>query len=80
MLKKMQFFLMSKVLPPFLYIFLLLLRLTLRVEYINKSPLDDASSKGSGFIVCFWHSKTPHDALREKMGPHKGPHQPPQRW
>jgi lysophospholipid acyltransferase (LPLAT)-like uncharacterized protein len=71
MLKKMQFFLMSKVLPPFLYIFLLLLRLTLRVEYINKSPLDDASSKGSGFIVCFWHSRLLMMPFAKKWDPIK---------
>lgn len=48
---------MSKILPPFLYIFLLLLRFTLRVDYINESPLDEGSSKGSASIVCFWHSR-----------------------
>ena len=48
---------MSKVLPPFLYMFLMILRLTLRVENINKSPLDNPLSKGSGFIVCFWHAR-----------------------
>jgi lysophospholipid acyltransferase (LPLAT)-like uncharacterized protein len=62
---------MSKVLPPFLYIFLLLLRLTLRVEYINKSPLDNASSKGSGSIVCFWHSRLLMMPFAKKWDPIK---------
>jgi lysophospholipid acyltransferase (LPLAT)-like uncharacterized protein len=71
MLKRIQFFLMSTVLPPFLYIFLLLLRLTLRVKYANKSPLDDASSKGSGFIVCFWHARLLMMPFAKKWGPTK---------
>ena len=71
MRKKIQFFLMSKVLPPFLYIFLMLLRLTLRVENINKSPLDDTSSKGSGFIVCFWHARLLMMPFAKKWGPIK---------
>jgi lysophospholipid acyltransferase (LPLAT)-like uncharacterized protein len=71
MLKKIQFFLMSKVLPPFLYIFLILLRLTLRVEYANKSPLDEVSSKGSGFIVCFWHARLLMMPFAKKWDPIK---------
>lgn len=62
---------MSKALPPFLYIFLLLLRLTLRVENANNSPLDDASSKDSGFIVCFWHSRLLMMPFAKKWGPIK---------
>jgi lysophospholipid acyltransferase (LPLAT)-like uncharacterized protein len=62
---------MSKVLPPFLYIFLLFLRLTLRVEYANRSPLDDASSKGSGSIVCFWHARLLMMPFAKKWGPIK---------
>jgi lysophospholipid acyltransferase (LPLAT)-like uncharacterized protein len=69
--KKIQFFLMSKVLPPFLYMFLVFLRFTLRVEYANRSPLDDASSKGSGFIVCFWHSRLLMMPFAKKWGPIK---------
>jgi len=71
MLKKMQFFLMSKILPPFLYVFLVLLRLTLRVQYINKSPLDEASSHRSGFIVCFWHARLLMMPFAKKWGPIK---------
>lgn len=71
MRKKIQFFLMSKVLPPFLYIFLMLLRLTLRVEYINKSPLDEPSSKGSGFVVCFWHARLLMMPFAKKWAPIK---------
>jgi lysophospholipid acyltransferase (LPLAT)-like uncharacterized protein len=70
--KKIQFFLMSKVLPSFLYIFLVFLRFTLRVEYANRSPLDNASSsKDSGFIVCFWHSRLLMMPFAKKWGPIK---------
>jgi lysophospholipid acyltransferase (LPLAT)-like uncharacterized protein len=62
---------MSKVLPPFLYIFLLLLRFTLRVEYINKSPLDEDSSRGSASIVCFWHARLLMMPFAKKWDPIK---------
>jgi lysophospholipid acyltransferase (LPLAT)-like uncharacterized protein len=62
---------MSNILPPFLYIFLQLLRFTLRVEYINRSPLDDASLKGTGSIVCFWHSRLLMMPFAKKWDPIK---------
>jgi lysophospholipid acyltransferase (LPLAT)-like uncharacterized protein len=62
---------MSNVLPPFLYTFLLLLRFTLRVEYINRSPLDDDLLKGSGFIVCFWHARLLMMPFAKKWDPIK---------
>jgi lysophospholipid acyltransferase (LPLAT)-like uncharacterized protein len=71
MLKRMQFFLISKVLPPFLYIFLLLLRLTLRVEYANKSPLDEVSSRCSASIICFWHARLLMMPFAKNWGPTK---------
>lgn len=48
---------MSRVFPPVLYVFLLLLKSTLRIQHINKSPLDEVLPDGPGFIVCFWHSR-----------------------
>jgi lysophospholipid acyltransferase (LPLAT)-like uncharacterized protein len=71
MRKKIQFFLMSKVFPPFLYMFLVLLKLTLRIEYINKSPLDEVASKNPGFIVCFWHARLLMMPFAKKWGPIK---------
>jgi hypothetical protein len=62
---------MSNVLPPLLYIWLLLLRFTLRVEYINKSPLDELSSKGTGSIVCFWHARLLMMPFAKKWDPIK---------
>jgi|WetSurMetagenome_2_1015567.scaffolds.fasta_scaffold256305_2 lysophospholipid acyltransferase (LPLAT)-like uncharacterized protein len=71
MRKELEFFFMSKVLPPFLYIFLLLLRFTLRVEHFNKSPLDEVPSKGSGSIVCFWHARLLMMPFAKKWDPIK---------
>jgi lysophospholipid acyltransferase (LPLAT)-like uncharacterized protein len=62
---------MSKILPAFLYVFLMLLRLTLCVKYINKSPLDNPLSKGSGSIVCFWHARLLMMPFAKKWGPIK---------
>ena len=62
---------MSKVLPSFMYTFLVLLKLTLRVEYINKFPLDKTSSKGPGSIICFWHSRLLMMPFAKKSGPTK---------
>ena len=55
--KKIKSFLMSKVLPPVIYIFLTLLKSTLRIEHINKYPISEAWAKGVNFIVCFWHGR-----------------------
>ncbi len=67
----MQFFLMSKVLPPILYVFLIMLKSTLRIQHINNSPLDKASPDGPGFIVCFWHSRLLMMPFARKWGPVK---------
>lgn len=67
----MQFFLMSKVLPPILYVFLITLKSTLRIQHINNSPLDEASSDSPGFIVCFWHSRLLMMPFARKWGPVK---------
>ncbi len=48
---------MSKVLPPVICLFLLFLKSTLRIEHINKAPIDEAWAKGMNFIVCFWHGR-----------------------
>jgi lysophospholipid acyltransferase (LPLAT)-like uncharacterized protein len=62
---------MSKILPPLLYIFLLILRSTLRVKYINKSPLDEVSLKASAALICFWHARLLMMPFAKKWGPTK---------
>jgi lysophospholipid acyltransferase (LPLAT)-like uncharacterized protein len=62
---------MSKLLPPCLYIFLVLLKSTLRVEYVNKPPHDEVSSKGPGFIICFWHGRLLMMPFSKKWSPVK---------
>lgn len=56
MKKKIKSFVMVYVIPPLVFSFLSLLRLTLRVTHINRPP-DERWGKQFNYIVCFWHSR-----------------------
>ncbi len=47
---------MLYIMPPMVFGFLSLLRLTLRVTHINRPP-DDRWGKLFNYIVCFWHGR-----------------------
>ena len=55
--KPIKTFIMRHVLPPMVALFLFLLRLTLRIEHVNKEKVSEAWSQGKNFIVCFWHGR-----------------------
>lgn len=57
MLKRVKQFLLVHTLPPLVYIFLLLLRATLRVEHVNKESMENARKKAGSVIACFWHGR-----------------------
>jgi lysophospholipid acyltransferase (LPLAT)-like uncharacterized protein len=44
-------------LPPLIYLFLLVLRATLRVEHVNREKVQEAWKKGENVIACFWHGR-----------------------
>lgn len=56
MKKKIRSLLLVHVIPPLVFGFLSLLRLTLRITHINRPP-DEKWGKRSNYIVCFWHSR-----------------------
>jgi lysophospholipid acyltransferase (LPLAT)-like uncharacterized protein len=56
MKKKIKSFVMVYVIPPLVFSFLSLLRLTLRVTHINRPP-DEKWGKRFNYVVCFWHSR-----------------------
>lgn len=56
MKKKIKSFVMVYVIPPLVFSFLSLLRLTLRVTHINR-PTDERWGTRFNYIVCFWHSR-----------------------
>ena len=53
MKKKFKSFLMVYVIPPLVFSFLSLLRITLRITHINR-PSGDRWSSRFNYIVCFW--------------------------
>jgi lysophospholipid acyltransferase (LPLAT)-like uncharacterized protein len=57
MRKKLKRLLMVHIVPPLVYIFLLMLRLTLRVEHRNREALDRLWADGGNAIFCFWHGR-----------------------
>lgn len=56
MKKKFKSFLMLHVIPPLVFAFLCLLRITLRVEHVNR-PSPDKWGTSFNYIVCFWHGR-----------------------
>jgi lysophospholipid acyltransferase (LPLAT)-like uncharacterized protein len=57
MFKRVKQFLLIRILPPLVYIFLLLLRATLSVKHVNKESMEDAREKAGSVIACFWHGR-----------------------
>jgi hypothetical protein len=55
--KRIKAFLMVNVLPPLIFVFLNLLRVTLRIKQVNSERVADGWKKGENFIVCFWHGR-----------------------
>lgn len=68
MLRDLKYFLLIHILPPFVYLIIKFIKLTSRIEHINRPNLD-ILEKGEGFIVCFWHGRLlmmPYAKLRDK--------------
>ena len=56
MKKRLKSFLMMHVIPPLVFSFLSSLKLTLRVEHINRPP-EEKWGRRFNYIVCFWHGR-----------------------
>lgn len=57
MFKRVRQFLMVHLLPPLVYLFLMLLRATLRIEHVNREQANEAWGKAGNVIACFWHGR-----------------------
>ena len=44
-------------LPPVVYLFLILLRTTLRIRHVNREAVDRLWRNGENIIACFWHGR-----------------------
>lgn len=57
MLKGLKYAVMLHLLPPLVYISLVLLKATVRVEHINREAVERLWQKGENIIACFWHGR-----------------------
>ena len=57
MRKDLKYVLLLHVLPPVAYIFLVVLRATLRIRHTNRGPVERLWREGNNFIACFWHGR-----------------------
>jgi lysophospholipid acyltransferase (LPLAT)-like uncharacterized protein len=57
MFKRLKRFLLVHTLPPLVYIFLVLLRATLRVEHVNREQMAHVRKEVGSVIACFWHGR-----------------------
>jgi lysophospholipid acyltransferase (LPLAT)-like uncharacterized protein len=57
MFKGLKYAILLYLLPPLVYVFLLLLRATVRIEHRNKEQTLELISEKKGLLVCFWHSR-----------------------
>jgi lysophospholipid acyltransferase (LPLAT)-like uncharacterized protein len=55
--KRIRSFLMLHVLPPLIFAFLTLLRITLKIKQVNSEKVTHGWKKGDNFIFCFWHGR-----------------------
>lgn len=57
MSKRIKAFLMVTVFPSLIFVFLSLLRVTLRIKQVNSEVVAEGWKNGDNFIVCFWHGR-----------------------
>ncbi len=57
MFKRVKQFLLIHVLPPLVYLFLLVLRATLSIRHVNRVHLEEAERTAGSVIACFWHGR-----------------------
>jgi lysophospholipid acyltransferase (LPLAT)-like uncharacterized protein len=57
MFKRVKYLIMLRVLPPIVYVFLLLLGRTMSIRHVNREVLGRLGENGQAAIVCFWHGR-----------------------
>lgn len=69
MLKDIKYFFLLNILPPLVYLIINFIKITSKIEHINKDKLNKYIENNENFIVCFWHGRLlmmPFAKLREK--------------
>lgn len=57
MFKRVKYLIMLRILPPVVYVFLLLLGRTMSISHVNRKAVDRSGEESRGSIVCFWHGR-----------------------
>jgi lysophospholipid acyltransferase (LPLAT)-like uncharacterized protein len=57
MYKALNRFILVQILPPVVYLFLMVLRATLSVEHVNKDRMEEVRKETGSLIACFWHGR-----------------------
>src|SRR5208283_2979066 len=57
MLRDLKYALLLNLLPPVVYLFLVLLRATIRIEHVNREAVERLWQQGENIIACFWHGR-----------------------
>jgi len=57
MIKELKYFLLLRVLPPLIYLFLIFLKTTCRIVHVDSETVHEMWEKGENSIVCFWHGR-----------------------
>ncbi len=55
--RKFRQALLVRLLPPVVYLFLIVLRTTLRIRHVNNEAVDRLRQEGQNIIACFWHGR-----------------------
>lgn len=53
--KKLREFFQVAILPIPAYLFIIILRITLKIKFIGTENIEQFVSKGKNYILCFWH-------------------------
>ncbi len=57
MFKRLKYLIMLHLLPPVVYLFLVLLGSTMRIKQVDREKADRLWRDGQGVIACFWHGR-----------------------
>ena len=55
--RKVRRALLTRLLPPVVYLFLVALRTTLRIRHVNREAVGRLWDGGENIIACFWHGR-----------------------
>jgi lysophospholipid acyltransferase (LPLAT)-like uncharacterized protein len=57
MFKRLKYFLLLYMLPPFVYAVISLIRITSKISHVDGESAHEIWDRGENSIVCFWHGR-----------------------